>query len=129
MPCFPEGLKILEAEQVDLKSPSLSTLIDKTRYRITFDESEAGRLSELCVQFMAHTDFVIQRKKKGEVQSVDLRGEVATLTAAAVERRAGGREGQAAGVRPRDHRAMTPCRPMTSGSKSWKCCSTAPPLP
>ena len=80
---LPEGLRILEAEQVDLKSPSLSTLIDKTRYRITFDESVSGQLPELCVQFMAHAKFVIQRKKKGEVQSIDLRGEVAALTALA----------------------------------------------
>jgi radical SAM family uncharacterized protein/radical SAM-linked protein len=78
---LPEGLKILEAEQVDLKSPSLSTMIDKTRYRITFDESTSERLPELCVQFLAHSDFVIQRKKKGEVQSIDLRGEVAALSA------------------------------------------------
>ncbi len=78
---LPEGLRILETEQVDLKSPSLSTLIDKTRYRITFDESVSGQLAELCVQFMAHAEFVIQRKKKGEVQSIDLRGEVAALTA------------------------------------------------
>jgi len=76
---FPEGLEILEAAQVDVKSPSLSTLIDKTRYRITFDGSSPELLSDLCVQFMAHTEFVIQRKKKGEIQSVDLRGEVATL--------------------------------------------------
>jgi radical SAM family uncharacterized protein/radical SAM-linked protein len=78
---LPEGLKILAAEQIDLKSPSLSTLIDKTRYRITFDEYASRRLPELCVQFMAHTDYVIQRKKKGEVQSIDLRGEVADLSA------------------------------------------------
>jgi radical SAM-linked protein len=77
---LPEGLRILEAEQVDLKSPSLSTLIDKTRYRITFNGSGALRLPELCVQFMAHTDFVIQRKKKGELQSIDLRSEVAGLS-------------------------------------------------
>ncbi len=32
---LPEGLRILEAEEVDVKSPSLSTLIDATRYRIT----------------------------------------------------------------------------------------------
>jgi radical SAM family uncharacterized protein/radical SAM-linked protein len=76
---LPAGLKILDAEQVDVKSPSLSTLIGKTRYRITFNEACAERLPEQCVQFMAHTEFVIQRKKKGEVQSVDLRGEVATL--------------------------------------------------
>ena len=76
---LPEGLKILEAEQVDLKSPSISTLIDKTRYRITFDGVAAERLSEMGVQFMAHSQFVIHRKKKGEVQSLDLRGEVADL--------------------------------------------------
>lgn len=88
---FPEGLEILEAAQVDVKSPSLSTLIDKTRYRITFDGSSPELLSDLCVQFMAHTEFVIQRKKKGEIQSVDLRGEVATLEVrgAAVELVAG----------------------------------------
>lgn len=78
---LPEGLRILEAEQVDLKSPSLSTLIDKTRYRITFDECWGDRLAELCVQFMAHDTFIIQRKKKGVIQSIDLRREVAALTA------------------------------------------------
>jgi len=80
---LPEGLQILEAEQADVKAPSLSTLIDKTRYRFTFDGVDPQRLSELCVQFMAHDEFVIQRKKKGETQTVDLRGEVATLSATA----------------------------------------------
>jgi radical SAM family uncharacterized protein/radical SAM-linked protein len=80
---LPAGLKILEAEQVDLKAASLSTLIDKTRYRITFDGCLSEQLPELCVQFLAHDRFVIQRKKKGEIQSIDLRGEVATLGAAA----------------------------------------------
>jgi radical SAM family uncharacterized protein/radical SAM-linked protein len=80
---LPAGLKILEAEQVDVKSPSLSTLIDKTRYRISFDGAGPEQLSELCVQFMAHTGFVIQRKKKGEIQTIDLRGEVASLSAMA----------------------------------------------
>ena len=88
---LPAGLKILEAEQVDVKSPSLSTLIDKTRYRISFDGGISEQLPELCVQFMAHTEFVIQRKKKGEIQSIDLRGEVASLapTASSIELVAG----------------------------------------
>jgi radical SAM-linked protein len=77
---LPEGLVILDALQVDVKSPSLSTLIDKTRYRITFNEASRDRLPELCAQFLAHTEFVIQRKKKGEIQSINLRGEVAMLT-------------------------------------------------
>ena len=78
---LPEGLQILEATQIDAKSPSLSTLIDRTRYRITFDEQLSERLPELCVQFLAHTDYVIQRKKKSNIQNVDLRGEVISLTA------------------------------------------------
>jgi radical SAM-linked protein len=76
---LPRGLEILDAEQADLKAPSLSTLIDKTRYRITFGESVQGGLSDRCVQFLAHSEYVIERKKKGEIQRVDLRAETASL--------------------------------------------------
>ncbi|MBI2355287.1 MAG: TIGR03960 family B12-binding radical SAM protein [Deltaproteobacteria bacterium] len=78
---LPEGLRILAAERIDVKAPSLSTLIDKTRYRITFDVSRSGGLAEQCVQFLAHAAYVIQRRKKGEVQSIDLRGETVSLSA------------------------------------------------
>jgi uncharacterized protein (DUF2344 family) len=74
-------LRILEAELIDLKSPSLSTLIERTRYRITFAESWAAELADLCAAFLSHTEYVIQRKKKGEVQNVDLRAEVTSLSA------------------------------------------------
>jgi len=77
---LPEGLRILEAARIDLKSPSLSTLIERTRYRITFSDEWAGRLSGLCRDFMAVDEYVIQRKKKGEIQTVDLRREVSSLT-------------------------------------------------
>jgi radical SAM family uncharacterized protein/radical SAM-linked protein len=77
---LPKGFTILEAEQVNVKSPSLSTLVDKTRYRVTFRDLASDDLPDKCVQFMAHTEFVIQRKKKGDVRSIDLRGEVASLT-------------------------------------------------
>jgi radical SAM-linked protein len=77
---LPQGLEILAADQVDLKAASLSTLIDKTRYRITFTAADPEKIAELCGQFMAHTEFVIQRKKKGETQTIDLRHEVAALT-------------------------------------------------
>ena len=79
---LPKGMTILDAEKIDVKSPSLSTLIDKTRYRITFNHADPDALSKLCVQFMAQSEFVITRKKKGDVQTLDLRGEVASLTAA-----------------------------------------------
>jgi radical SAM family uncharacterized protein/radical SAM-linked protein len=79
---LPEGLTILDAEKIDVKTPSLSTLIDKTRYRITFNNSDPETLSKLCVQFMAQDQFVISRKKKGEVQRIDLRAEITSLTSA-----------------------------------------------
>lgn len=79
---LPAGIGILEAQLIDVKTPALSTLIGMTRYRITFDTSWSDKLHNLCVQFLAHDAFVIQRaKKKGETQSIDLRKEVATLTA------------------------------------------------
>jgi radical SAM-linked protein len=78
---LPEGLRILEAEQIEVKSPSLSTLIDRTRYRITFGDDWSGRLDDLCRNFMAAEEFVIQRKKKGEIQTVDLRSEASSLAA------------------------------------------------
>lgn len=78
---LPEGLQILESVEMDVKSPSISTLIDATRYRITLDNLAADELSERCVQFLAHDSFVIQRTKKGDVQEVDLRNETVSLTA------------------------------------------------
>lgn len=78
---LPEGLQVLEALDADLKAPSISTLIQATRYRITIDKMPAEALSEQCVQFLAHDSFVIERHKKGETQKVDLRGETVSLTA------------------------------------------------
>lgn len=78
---LPEGLRILEADLIDLKSPSLSTLIERTRYRITFGDGWSDRLAGLCAAFLACNEYVIQRKKKGEVQSVDLRAELTSLGA------------------------------------------------
>ncbi len=79
---LPEGLRILESEEVDAKSPSISTLIDATRYRITLAGADRDELHEQCVQFMAHDTLVIQRTKKGQTQTVDLRGETVSLFAA-----------------------------------------------
>lgn len=79
---LPAGIAIMEAALIDVKTPALSTLIEATRYRITFDSLWSEKLPDLCVQFMAHDSFVIQRtKKKGEVQTVDLRKEVSLLSA------------------------------------------------
>ena len=78
---LPEGLRILESEEVDAKSPSISTLIGATRYRITIAGADPDELLEQCVQFLAHDTFAIQRTKKGQTKTVDLRDEAVTLSA------------------------------------------------
>ncbi|NTW99549.1 MAG: DUF2344 domain-containing protein, partial [Geobacteraceae bacterium] len=78
---LPEGLRIIESEEVDAKSPSISTLIDATRYRIMFAGADPAELLHQCVQFMAHDTFVIQRAKKGQITTVDLRNETVSLSA------------------------------------------------
>ncbi|ABK97985.1 TIGR03960 family B12-binding radical SAM protein [Pelobacter propionicus] len=77
---LPRGLRVLEAQLIEPKSPSLSTLIEGTRYRITLGENWSGKLDELCDAFLGRDSFVIQRKKKGNVQSIDLRQELIELT-------------------------------------------------
>lgn len=78
---LPRGMRILESVRIDTRAPSLSTLIDATRYRITLPVGWAGRLEELCAAFLQREECVIERRKKGEVQSIDLRVEVTELTA------------------------------------------------
>lgn len=78
---LPEGLRILEAIEVDSKAPSISTLIEATRYRITLAGIDAATLAEGCVRFLAQDSHVIQRSKKGQTQTVDLRSETVSLTA------------------------------------------------
>ena len=78
---LPEGMRILDSEEVDAKSPSISTLIDATRYRITFAGADPAELLKQCVQFLAHDVFVIQRTKKGQTTTIDLRGETVSLSA------------------------------------------------
>jgi radical SAM family uncharacterized protein/radical SAM-linked protein len=78
---LPEGLRILEAEEVDAKAPSISTLIDATRYRITCVGADPEELRKQCSHFMAEDSFVILRTKKGQTQTVDLRCEAVSLSA------------------------------------------------
>ncbi len=76
---LPAGLSILEATLIDVKSPSLSVLIDATLYRVSPINREFGDLETQCEQFMAHSSFVIARSKKGTAQQIDLRQELRSL--------------------------------------------------
>jgi radical SAM family uncharacterized protein/radical SAM-linked protein len=77
---LPEGLKIMEIVETDLKTASLSSMIQATRYRVHLDQSAPAKLSEQCVQFMAHESWQLVRQKKKQVQEFDLRQEVHELT-------------------------------------------------
>ncbi|QEM69998.1 TIGR03960 family B12-binding radical SAM protein [Geobacter sp. FeAm09] len=78
---LPGGLRILDAERVDVKSPSLSAQMIATHYRITFNSAPCDDLSQKSERFLAHDSFVIQRIKKGERQTIDLRSETVSLIA------------------------------------------------
>jgi radical SAM family uncharacterized protein/radical SAM-linked protein len=80
---LPDGIRILETALIDVKSPSLSTQMMATHYRITLNEAFCEDIPSKCEQFMAHGSFVIQRIKKGERQTIDLRSETVSLVAAA----------------------------------------------
>lgn len=78
---LPEGMQVLEAQAAGLKAPSLSTMIEATRYRIVLPDLEPEQLSQQCVQFMAQSSFLLVREKKGQRQSIDLRHETRALDA------------------------------------------------
>ncbi len=78
---LPEGLMILDSKEIDARSPSISTLIDATRYRITIPGTSQSELLKGCEQFLAHDSLVILRTKKGETQTIDLRCETVSLSA------------------------------------------------
>lgn len=78
---LPEGMTILESVEVELKAPSLSPLIEATRYRVTLPDYDPAKLQNECVQFMAHDSWLLVREKKGQQQTIDLRRETRQLSA------------------------------------------------
>jgi len=78
---LPDGISILEATEVPLKSESLSPLIEATRYRVTLPDYDPELLQKQCVQFMAQDSWVLIRQKKGQQQTIDLRQETRELSA------------------------------------------------
>ncbi|MGB4598367.1 MAG: TIGR03960 family B12-binding radical SAM protein [Trichlorobacter sp.] len=77
---LPDGIAILEAVEMPLKTESLSVLIEATRYRLTVPGYAADQLSEQVVQFLAHSSWLQVREKKRQRQEFDLRQEVRCLS-------------------------------------------------
>lgn len=78
---LPAGMKVLEAWGVEMKAPSLSAMIEATRFRILLPGMDAEQLKQQCVQFMAQSSWQLVREKKGQRQIIDLRAEIRALEA------------------------------------------------
>jgi radical SAM family uncharacterized protein/radical SAM-linked protein len=80
---LPEGIKVLGACSIPLKSPSLSVIMDRVRYRVTLPDGVALDLPQLAAGFLAKDDHPFSRSKKNGVQEYDLRHELFALETSA----------------------------------------------
>jgi radical SAM-linked protein len=81
---LPEGMEILDACEIPLRSPSLSVIMDKVRYRVTLPGPVALDLHSCVENFLSRETWPIRREKKGKAQEIDLRRELHELKADAV---------------------------------------------
>ena len=79
---LPEGIAVTAAASVPAKSPSLSIIMDRVRYRVTLPE-ETVDLPQRVETFLALASYPFSRFKKHGLQEYDLRHELFTLSAAA----------------------------------------------
>jgi radical SAM family uncharacterized protein/radical SAM-linked protein len=76
---LPEGVKVLAAWEIPLKSPSLSVLMAGVRYRVTLPPLPGRDLHSLAARFLALDSVPCMREKKGKVTEFDLRRELHVL--------------------------------------------------
>ncbi|BDV41376.1 B12-binding protein [Geotalea uraniireducens] len=76
---LPAGICVTEATELPPGSPSLSVIIDKTRYRVTLPTGTAVDLPSRAETFLALTSYPFRREKKGKISEYDLRQELAEL--------------------------------------------------
>jgi radical SAM family uncharacterized protein/radical SAM-linked protein len=78
---LPEGVRVLEAATLPLKSPSLAVILDRVCYRVTLPGSIRLDLPALTRAFLALETFPFRRVKKGKTAELDLRRELVELKA------------------------------------------------
>jgi radical SAM family uncharacterized protein/radical SAM-linked protein len=77
---LPDGMKILEAVEIPLKSESLTVILDSTQYRVTLPMGMASDLREKAMIFLRMESLPHRRVKKGKSTEFDLRRELVDLT-------------------------------------------------
>ncbi|MRR56468.1 MAG: TIGR03960 family B12-binding radical SAM protein [Deltaproteobacteria bacterium] len=80
---LPEGVRILEAAEIPLRSESLSVLIEAFRYRVFLPAGLVAALPEKVDDFLRLETYAHQRIKKGKTLEIDLRQELLELSATA----------------------------------------------
>lgn len=78
---LPEGVEILEAVEIPLRAPSLSTIMELVRYRVQIPAPLCADLNEQAARFLALESVPYVREKKGKTLELDLRRELKELTA------------------------------------------------
>jgi len=78
---LPEGMTVLEAREIPLKSESLSVIMDGVRYRVTLPEGMNLPLETMATGFLARDSYPYRRAKKGGDQEFDLREGLQSVTA------------------------------------------------
>lgn len=78
---LPEGVRVLEAQEIALRAPSLSVIMHQVRYRITLPEELAEGLAEKVDAFLVLESSPLKREKKGKSIEFDLRHELTELKA------------------------------------------------
>lgn len=78
---LPAGMEILEADEIPLKSESLSVILEATRYRVSLQDGLVADLATKVDEFLRLDSFVHHRIKKGKSVELDLRKELRCLEA------------------------------------------------
>lgn len=77
---LPSGVQVVDAEEIPLKSPSLSVIIKAVRYRVTVSGVPEGNLPEMVDAFLGRVTYPLTREKKGKKLELDLRQELQELS-------------------------------------------------
>jgi radical SAM family uncharacterized protein/radical SAM-linked protein len=78
---LPDGVRVVEADEIPLRAQSLSVIIKAVRYRVTLPSRLATDLPAQVARFLSLESCSYRREKKGKTQEFDLRHELAELKA------------------------------------------------
>ena len=77
---LPEGVLIMESQEIPLRAPSLSVIIKRVRYKVALPAEVSLDLPASAERFLAVDSHPCRREKKGKTQEFDLRQELSALS-------------------------------------------------